>query len=417
MKKNLNYISIGLSLVGLVLAYLLILEYYGLKSDISKTLCSSENIDACQKVAESDFSAIKNVPLLGDLPVALFGFIFYGFLIFLFSSIQKIKEKKDIILSFAFYLLLLGLLVNIILFSISFFVIDTICNLCFITYIVEIAILGLTFFQIKGKLSGLDNILSLIKEQFLNYVSVAILLLAIGVFIGNSSKQNSNLSHNNSEQGHEGHNHGHNGHDHGEYNVDQKIEEYKNSKALNLDISKAPILGDKNAPITIVKYADFNCIHCMNTSKLLDKFLDKYSGIIRVLPKNFPLDGNCNSLVPQKRPGATSCIATSAVICAQEQNKFEPVYKTLYSNMEKGVEHTPDVVLNIAREFSLDIQKFNQCMSSEELMNRINEEVSEAGRLEIQSTPTLFVNNKRIDSGTPNEEFLHKLIEYLMNTM
>ena len=408
MKIKLNYISIFLSLVGLFFSYLLIMEYYGLKSELGSALCSSDDIDSCQRVAESDFSAIRSVPFFGDLPIALFGFIFYGFLTFLFFTAEKVQSNTKQILSFAFYLLCLGLFVNIILFSISVFVIETVCSLCFITYLVEFSILILTFFQIKPNFIKWNRITSLLKENFVNYTSVCILLLAAGIFIGNSSNQESNLG------SHSGHNHSR---EEVSYNITDKIVEYDQEKNLSLDDSKAPIIGDPNAPITIIKYADYNCGHCMNTSKILDRFLETYSGMIRVLPKNFPLDGNCNNLVSGKRPGATSCVAASAAICAQQQNKFDVMYKSLYSNLERGIQHTPNAVLSIAKKYNFDINQFNRCMSSNFVTQRITEEVREAGRVGVQSTPTLFVNDKRIDSGTPNEQFLHTLIKHLMDSI
>lgn len=51
---------------------------------MGETICNAlSESGSCDKVSESAYSAIRNVPGLGDLPIALFGFLFYGFVGFL----------------------------------------------------------------------------------------------------------------------------------------------------------------------------------------------------------------------------------------------------------------------------------------------------------------------------------------------
>lgn len=92
-----NKISIILSALGLIFSFLLIQKYYGDPTSVGETLCNvlSES-GSCDKVSESAYSAIRNVPGLGDLPIALFGFVFYGFVgfLFVFSEIKKKPRKK-----------------------------------------------------------------------------------------------------------------------------------------------------------------------------------------------------------------------------------------------------------------------------------------------------------------------------------
>ena len=91
-----------------------------------------------------------------------------------------------------------------------------------------------------------------------------------------------------------------------------------------------------------------------------------------------------------------------------------PVYTALYSDTEKGVMHTASSVSQIASASGLNIAGFQKCMNSSDTRDQISKEVEEAGALRIESTPSLFVNNKPIRSGTPDIDFLRALIKQLM---
>lgn len=88
-----NKISIILSVLGLIFSFLLIQKYYGDPSSVGETLCNAlSESGSCDKVSESAYSAIRNVPGLGDLPIALFGFVFTVLWVF-FSCCPKLKKK------------------------------------------------------------------------------------------------------------------------------------------------------------------------------------------------------------------------------------------------------------------------------------------------------------------------------------
>ncbi|HNK94750.1 MAG TPA: thioredoxin domain-containing protein, partial [Leptospiraceae bacterium] len=169
-----------------------------------------------------------------------------------------------------------------------------------------------------------------------------------------------------------------------------------------------------NARVTIVKYADLNCGHCMHTSHILRQLLAEFPDQIKIYYKNFPLDGTCNPLVQRKDPSASSCIAASAALCANKQGKFKEVYNGLYTDTENGIRHTISSVREIATKSGVNVQQLQTCMGSTEIQNFILQEVKEGEVLNIQSTPSLYVNNKPLDPGTPNPNFLKALVEHLL---
>ncbi|EMO52930.1 thioredoxin domain-containing protein [Leptospira noguchii] len=398
-----NKISIILSVLGLIFSFLLIQKYYGDPGSVGETLCNAlSESGSCDKVSESAYSAIRNVPGLGDLPIALFGFLFYGFVGFLFILSEIKKESAEANVRLAFYVLVLGLIADLGLFLLSVGVIKALCGLCAATYLVTIALLAVNFTTFKSiPDKSIGTVLNSLNGNIFNLIIVILFFFVLGLYGGKISTGGARLV---------------SGAANGEKSIPEQLKEFGTTPTVSIDLKDAPVVGDPNAPITIVKYADFNCGHCMHTSKILKSFLSEYNGIIKVAYKNFPLDGNCNRLVGRKSPEASSCVAASAALCANQQKKFYPVYTGLYDDNEAGVMHTAVTVTRLAEKNGLNMDQFRSCMSSTKIRDQINREVDEAEKLKINSTPTLFINNKPLPkSGTPNVEFLHQLIRQLIN--
>lgn len=363
-----NKISIILSVLGLIFSFLLIQKYYGDPSSVGETICNAlSESGSCDKVSESAYSAIRNVPGLGDLPIALFGFLFYGFVGFLFVFSEIKKESAEANLRLAFYVLVLGLVADLGLFLLSVGVIKALCGLCAATYVVTIALLIVNFPTFKSLSDkSIGTVLNSLNGNVFNFIIVILSFFVLGLYGGKISTGGARLV---------------SGAANGEKSISEQLKEFGTTPTVSIDLKDVPVVGDPNAPITIVKYADFNCGHCMHTSKILKSFLSEYNGIIKVAYKNFPLDGNCNRLVGRKSPEASSCVAASAALCANEQKKFYPVYTGLYDDNEAGVMHTAVTVTRLAEKNGLNMNQFRSCMSSTKIRDQINREVDEAEKL------------------------------------
>lgn len=410
--KKYNYIGIGVVIIGLSLCIALIQEYFGTAGAFVESLCSTTGDgDSCSKVAKSAWSGFRGVPLLGDIPVAHLGFTFYGFCGFLFFSILRADEKEKVgFVNLLFTVSILAIFIDIILFIISISQIGTVCILCALTYAVTLGIFVLAYLQVKSY-AGKEGIMGKLKltvgknvtSHVLNYTIIVLLFYGCGIGVARFSKSGGGAIHD---------------HDHGSIDskpmLEAKIAEFEKRANVKIDLSQAPMVGSSSAPVTIVKYADFNCGHCMHTSHIIRQLLADFPGQVKVYYKNFPLDGNCNPLVQRKDPSASSCIAASASLCANKQGKFKEVYTGLYTDNENGVRHSAVTVMEIANKSGLNKQQFQSCMGSSEIQNYILQEVKEGEVLNIQSTPSLYVNNKPLDPGTPNPNFLKALVEHLI---
>ncbi|NCN08860.1 MAG: thioredoxin domain-containing protein [Leptospira sp.] len=403
--KNSNKLvlgGLGAAVIGVFISFLLVLEYFGSAGALGQGLCSVVGSgDSCHEVASSSYSAIRNVPFFGDIPIALFGLGFYGSMAFGYFRLNQAKDETEAkaTLDLLFIFACIALAIDLILFIISIALIGTICSMCVMTYLVSIALVAIAYF-LKKKMSETESeALGVnLKKNILNYAIAFLAFFSIGQAIGKSSSNQMNM-----------------GSENGSGTFQSKITAFEAKPDLNLDLSGSAIAGNPEAPIVIVKYADFNCGHCMHTSHLLNTMIQEFDGLVKVVYMNFPLDGNCNRLVQGQRPGASSCIAATAALCADRQGKFKTVYDSLYKDTENGVMHSPSTVLNLASKASLNMNEFKSCMGSGVTTAQLEKEVNQAEKLNIQSTPSLFINDRALDPGSPDEDYLRALLKYLVN--
>lgn len=160
---------------------------------------------------------------------------------------------------------------------------------------------------------------------------------------------------------------------------------------------KYPSLGAKNAPITVVEFSDFQCPHCQLASKQFNALLNRYPDKVRVVFRNYPLDMACNHNL--KQPMHTvACEAAKVAYCANQQGKFKAVYEDIFESQN---ELKPGMPVELAKKEGVDEAKLNACVQSPDTQLAIQNDIAEADRLQITSTPTLFINGHKNEGGLP----------------
>lgn len=156
--------------------------------------------------------------------------------------------------------------------------------------------------------------------------------------------------------------------------------------------NSSPILGDSNAPITIVEFGDYQCFFCNKffhdtESQLQDNYIK--TGKAKLIFKDFTIIG------------ADSVVAAHAAHCADEQGKFWEYHDTLYNSWtgENNGWASAQNQLKFAKQLGLDETKFTECMKSEKYKDKIQSSANDAKTLGLTGTPAFFVigpNNKII---------------------
>jgi protein-disulfide isomerase len=165
------------------------------------------------------------------------------------------------------------------------------------------------------------------------------------------------------------------------------------------------VLGKDDAPVTVVEYASMTCPHCAHFAEttypeLKKRYID--TGKVRYIFREFPLD-----------PLAAG--ASMMARCA-DKDKFYPLIETLFQQQSQwAVEKPIPKLLALARQAGMSEQTFNDCLSDQKMLDAMQAEQKRATeKFGVNSTPTLFVNGKKVVGGVGIED-LAKLIDPLLS--
>jgi protein-disulfide isomerase/uncharacterized membrane protein len=163
--------------------------------------------------------------------------------------------------------------------------------------------------------------------------------------------------------------------------------------------------GRPDAPVTIVEFSDFQCPACGQAYRDLHEMLARRTDV-RLVFRNFPLDNSCNEALPRAlHPDA--CLAALAAECARQQNRFWEYHDRLFEN-----QHTLDreSLFRYARDVGVDIPTFRTCLDAPATRDRITDDIRAGIAAGIESTPTLFINGRRIDGALERPFYDYALV-------
>ena len=165
----------------------------------------------------------------------------------------------------------------------------------------------------------------------------------------------------------------------------------------------SPVMGNINAPITIVEWGDYQCTFCykfyQNTLDIINKDFIK-TGKVKMVFKDFPLNG------------FDSKLAAEASYCAQDQEKYWKYHNELYKNWggERTGWITRESLTKFAETVDLDIEKFNKCLDDHKYENKVDLLYEFGKEIGIDATPSFLVFNDqkmiKIRGNQPLEVFL-----------
>lgn len=148
------------------------------------------------------------------------------------------------------------------------------------------------------------------------------------------------------------------------------------------------VVGDKKAGITITEYSDFQCPACANYNPIVNRVLDEYQGKVKLVYRFFPLRGiHKNGL-----------ISSQAGYAAEKLGKFSEMKDLLFENQSEweNLGDPREVFEGYADSIELDAKKFREIMDSDEAKKTVEAGEKEAIGLGLNSTPSFFIGNKRI---------------------
>ena len=171
----------------------------------------------------------------------------------------------------------------------------------------------------------------------------------------------------------------------------------------------SPVMGNINAPITILEWGDYQCTFCykfhQNTLDIINEDFIK-TGKVKFIFKDFPLNG------------PDSKLAAEASYCAQDQEKYWQYHDELYKNWggERTGWITRESLTKFAETVDLDIEKFNKCLDDHKYENKVDLLYAFGKEIGIDATPSFLVFNDekiiKIRGNQPLEVFLKTFDEF-----
>ncbi len=158
----------------------------------------------------------------------------------------------------------------------------------------------------------------------------------------------------------------------------------------------APMFGAAKAPITLVVFGDFECPVCKAEAQSLRDNLEKtFPTQARVFFKDFPLE----SIHPWARPASIA----GRCVYQQSQAAFWKYHDWIYEHQEEiNPDNLKDKVLDFAKSTpELDSLQLGRCMDTKATNADIDASVAQGHALEVDATPTVFLNGRRLVGNYP----------------
>ncbi len=170
-------------------------------------------------------------------------------------------------------------------------------------------------------------------------------------------------------------------------------------KSYTVSSDDDPFRGASDAPITIIEFSDFHCAFCGRfAAETLEPILQNYEGKVRLVYRDYPFQTT------------GSLVAALAGQCMNDQGKFWDFHDLTFRNQQAL---TREQFIGYAQQFNIDVATFTQCLDTQQHMEEVRKDVSDAQTLGVNGTPAFFVNGRFISGAQPYSVFASYIDEEL----
>ena len=164
-----------------------------------------------------------------------------------------------------------------------------------------------------------------------------------------------------------------------------------------IPVGNSPVLGNPNAPVTIIEFSDFQCPFCQRGADTLKQVQKKYPNDVRIVFKNFPLAFH------KEAPAASK-----AALAAGQQGKYWEMHDKLFENFRNFKANAADMkgyTAGLAGQLGLDVEKFKADFDNPEFDKMIKADQALGSKLGVRGTPHFFINGVRMSGAQPLPKF------------
>ncbi len=391
MSSRTRALILAFAVVGFGLAAASSYVHYKLLTDPGYVSpCDVNTTFSCSQVYLSRFGSVAGVP------VAIGGLIWFG-LAGLLAGFGRTDGKPSVAAGYLLALSVIGVGVSLYLAYASFFVLRTGCLLCMGTYVCVASIFLLSLFSNGESVMRLPSRLLADLRSAVGRPAVA---LAAILFLAGTASLVAFFPR-------EG----------------AMAQQAASAAAPTGDVREAfaaawvkqprvdlGIPGD-GAKVIVVKFNDFQCGACAQAEMIYKPVLQKFAasnpGVVKYVVKDWPWDTDCNFNAGRTIVGhEAACDSAAAARMARDRGKYDEMAAWLYAN--QGAR--PEAVREAAQKM-LGITDFEREYAAK--LSGIRSDVADGGVLNINGTPTYFINGVRLP-GTIRPEYFEMAIDIEM---
>ena len=155
-----------------------------------------------------------------------------------------------------------------------------------------------------------------------------------------------------------------------------------------------PILGPKDALVTIVQWSDYQCPFCKRVEDTMKQVVDTYKSDVRVVWKDNPLPFH-----PRAIPAAYVAIAAYK---AKSDKGFWDAHHALFESAPKLEDED---LKGVAEKLGLSWDAIKKDVDAKKYAAKIDANMEQAGDLEARGTPAFFINGRKLSGAQPFEAF------------
>jgi protein-disulfide isomerase len=182
------------------------------------------------------------------------------------------------------------------------------------------------------------------------------------------------------------------------FDSDSSTKEEPDTPEVKTNFSEL-IIGNPEAPVTIIEYADYKCPECGKHhadvgKRIIEEYVD--TGFAKVVFRPFPV---------YSQDGAKALLGS---YCAQDQGKFVEYHDAIFEYMwvnhfaegdyQKAIDTvlTDDVMSGINSSIGIEESSFQSCLADVNTNNAYLKDIELAAPDDIQGTPTFIINGQKV---------------------
>lgn len=179
------------------------------------------------------------------------------------------------------------------------------------------------------------------------------------------------------------------------------VQDDKGQVKAEVSVDDDPVLGNKDAKLTIIEFSDFQCPFCRvfwkDTYKQIKKeYID--TGKVKLVYRDYPLDFH-----PMAGPSA------QAAECADDQGKFWEMHDKIFMEQDKlgqgTVTYAASDLKKWASQIGLNASQFNQCLDSGKYKSEVEKDLADGSASGISGTPSFVINGRLMVGAQPFSAF------------